>query len=142
MAFLADINFLVALLHEGHQHSSRASAWLERQQESGAVGLCRVAQMGVLRVLTNRSWLKSEVRTAAEVWGAWDMLFTDERFVFLMEPDQIGSRWRKLTERLTRGKMVDTDSYLAAFALTTTRDLLTFDEGLQRFDGLTVEIPD
>lgn len=56
MAFLADVNFLVALLHARHTASPIANAWLDEQDEPACVAVCRVAQMGALRVLTNPSW--------------------------------------------------------------------------------------
>lgn len=145
MACLADVNFLVALGHGAHQHAARAAAWLGRQTGSPAVALCRVSQMGFLRILTNRSWLQSEVRTAAEAWSAWATILADDRFVFLDEPPGLERGWRELTSGLPSGRSVETDGYLAAFALAADLPVLTFDRafgsGFDRRFGLRVEIP-
>lgn len=141
MGYLADVNFLVALLHASHEQSARAARWLEDRKPAPSIGLCHVTQIGLLRVLTNRSWLKSEVRSAAEVWSAWDALLADDRFVFLAEPSRLDREWRRLTGSLATGKMVETDSYLAAFARSARLTLLTFDAGVRRFPGLAVEVP-
>jgi len=145
MACLADVNFLVALAHEAHEHSRRAGAWLEKPASAPTIALCRVAQMGMLRILTNRSWLKAEVRSAAEVWAAWDALLSDDRFVFLDEPVGLEREWRRLTGELATTRAVETDSYLAAFALAADLPVLTFDRafgtGLAGGQRLRIEVP-
>src|SRR5688500_13635584 len=89
MAFLCDVNVLVALLHARHTHSARAIAWLNRQGEPGSVLICRVAQMGALRVLTNPLWLKEDVMSATEFWKGWDVLQGDDRFAMVSEPEEL-----------------------------------------------------
>jgi len=141
MGYLADVNFLVALLHARHALSERAVAWLGRQEQAGSILLCRVAQMGVLRVLTNPTWLKEEVLPAAAVWDAWDLLLTDDRFTSIQEPPGIESEWRLVTQGFAPGRHAGTDTYLAAFARAGGYGLLTFDRGFHQFEGLEVEIP-
>ena len=60
MASLIDVNVLVALFHGNHFHSERASDWIA-DQESDTVLICRVAQMGALRILTKPSIMKDDV---------------------------------------------------------------------------------
>lgn len=141
MLWLADVNFLVALLDEKHKFSERAVRWLELQNSPQSVLLCRVAQMGALRVLTNAAWLKDEVFSAAEIWHALDFLLTDERFARVPEPTGLEATWRQLTYPVERGRSAETDSYLAAFALAGEYRMLTFDRGFLDFEGLEVEIP-
>jgi toxin-antitoxin system PIN domain toxin len=142
MSYLADVNFLIALLHARHALSERAVAWLGRQEQAGSILLCRVAQMGVLRILTNPAWLKGEVLSAAAVWEAWDLLLTDDRFTNIQEPAGIESEWRLVTQDFAAGRQAGTDAYLAAFARAGGYSLLTFDRGFHQFEGLEVEIPD
>lgn len=141
LAYLADVNFLVALLHERHAQSRRAVAWLDSHAGVGSVALCRVAQMGALRALTNRVWLADEVHSAAEVWRAWDLLSGDERFISAAEPARLEIEWRRLTSAWPRGRMVETDAYFAAFASAAGFRLLSFDTGLRRFPGVEIERP-
>lgn len=136
MPYLADVNFLVALLHAKHAHSARAVDWLDSQDELRSIGLCRVAQMGTLRVLTNPSWLGDEVLPAAEVWQGWDRLVTDERFVRVEEPPKLEAEWRRWTSSFAAGRCVETDIYLATFARAGGYRVLTFDRGFGRLEGV------
>ena len=142
MGYLADVNFLIALLHARHALSERAVAWLGRQEQAGSILLCRVAQMGVLRILTNPAWLKRDALTATAVWDAWDLLLTDDRFTSIQEPAGIESEWRLVTQGFAAGRHAGTDAYLASFARAGGYSVLTFDRGFQQFEGLDVEIPD
>lgn len=136
MAFLADVNFLVALLHARHTASRSANAWLDQQDEPACVAVCRVAQMGALRVLTNPSWLGEDVLTIRRVWEGWDLLCADDRFWLAEEPPGLEHEWRTLTSDLARGRQLDTDTYLAAFALAGGYTFLTFDQGFGRYEAL------
>ncbi len=140
MAYLADANFLIALLHARHSFSSRAVAWLGSQEEPGNVLMCRAAQLGVLRILTNPAWLKEDVLPAAAIWDAWDVLLADNRFAFVQEPARLEAEWRHLTRAFPAGRCVETDCYLAAFARAGGYRLLTFDRGFRQFAGLEAEI--
>jgi toxin-antitoxin system PIN domain toxin len=140
LAYLADTNFLIALLHARHAFSERAVAWVDALEEPGSILLCRVAQMGALRILTNPAWLKEDVLAAAAVWNAWDFLLTDNRFSQVQEPARLEEEWRLLTEACAVGRCVETDSYFAAFARAGGHRLLTFDRGFRQIEGLDVEI--
>jgi len=138
MAYLADVNFPIALLHARHSASPRAVAWLDRQSDPGCVLLCRVVQMGVLRILTNPAWLKEDAQPARAVWDAWDRMLTDDRLALVDEPPGLEAEWRRLTEGFTAGRCAETDTYLAAFARSGGYRLLTFDRGFRQFEDLDV----
>lgn len=140
MAHLVDVNFLIALCHAGHAHSARAVAWLEEQDEAGSVLLCRVAQMGLLRILTHSGMMKTDVQPAAAVWEAWDLLLSDERFLQITEPPRLEERWRRLTRGFPVGRRAETDTYFAAFALAGGHRLVTFDRGFRRYPELDAAI--
>jgi toxin-antitoxin system PIN domain toxin len=140
MVSLCDVNVLVALLHERHTHSTRAVAWLDEQNEPESVLICRVAQMGALRVLTNSLWLKEDVMSAAEFWRGWDVLRRDNRFAMVSEPEDLEAAWRRITKPFPKGQTAETDAYFAAFASSTGFRLVTFDRGFRRFSNINVEI--
>jgi toxin-antitoxin system PIN domain toxin len=140
LAYLADANVLIALLHPRHSLSRSAVAWLDKQQDPRSILLCRVAQMAVLRILTNPAWLREDVQPAAAVWDAWDLLLTDNRFAEVEEPVRLEEEWRLLTQALPTGRCAETDTYLAAFARSGGYRLLTFDRTFRRLDGIDVEI--
>ena len=60
MISLPDVNVLLALVAAGHTHHASAHGWFETQ-EPDSVGICRVTQMGLLRLLTNPKVLPSGV---------------------------------------------------------------------------------
>lgn len=140
MGALVDINVLVALLHARHLHSARAVAWLASLDENHAIAICRVAQMGALRILTRPSVMKEDVKSAAEFWRGWTMLLEDDRFSRVDEPPGFESVWQTVTTRLRRGEVAETDAYLAAFALAGQHRLVSFDRGMKRFTGVDTEI--
>lgn len=142
MAYLADVNVLVALLHARHIASSSANAWLDRQEEPRSIALCRVAQMGTLRLLTNPAWLAGDVLTARQVWDGWDLMCSDGRFYEAPEPAGIEDAWRALTSPLPLGQQADTDAYLAAFAIAGGYRFVTFDLGFRKFEDLHATILD
>jgi toxin-antitoxin system PIN domain toxin len=141
MGALVDVNVLVALMHARHVHSGPAVNWLARRDEPGAVAICRVSQMGALRILTHPSAMKEEVKTASEFWDGWQRLMDDDRFVLVGEPAGVENAWRSLTAGLPRGTSAETDCYLAAFAIAGNHSLVSFDRGLRRFAGLNLITP-
>lgn len=142
MGFLADVNLLFALLYAGHSHTSQAIGWLERLGEADRVLLCRVVQMGVLRLLTNPPVMGDEVLTPRQAWSLWDRLGTDPRFAGIDEPPRLESTWRRIDVAARQGGRIETDSYLAAFALSGGFRLVTFDRGFRRYPELDVLILD
>jgi hypothetical protein len=141
MGALADVNVLVALMHARHVHSPRAVRWLAGQDEPGTVVVCRVCQMGALRILTHPSAMKDEVKSASEFWDGWQRLMEDERFALAREPAGLENAWRALGAALPKGTPAETDCYLAAFAIAGGHRLVSFDRGLRRFRGLSVVTP-
>ena len=141
MGALVDVNVLVALMHARHVHSAAAVRWLAGQNEPGVVAVCRVSQMGALRILTHTSAMKDEVKSASEFWDGWNRVMEDDRFALVGEPVGLETAWRALTGALPRGMPAETDGYLAAFAIAGKLSLVSFDRGLRRFPGLDLVTP-
>ena len=141
MGALVDVNVLVALMHARHVHSAPAVNWLAGHEQPGAVVICRVSQMGALRILTHPSAMKDEVKSASEFWDGWQRLMDDDRFALVGEPAGLENAWRALTAALPRGKPAETDCYLAAFAIAGNHSLVSFDRGLRQFASLNLMIP-
>jgi uncharacterized protein len=141
MGALVDVNVLVALMHARHVHSPLAVRWLAGHDERGAVLVCRVTQMGALRILTHPSAMKDEAKSASEFWRGWQRLMEDDRFEMAGEPAGLEDAWRALTASLPKGTPAETDCYLAAFAIAGGHSLVSFDRGMRRFKGLSVVVP-
>lgn len=141
MPALIDVNVLVALLHAAHIHSEAATRWLDEQTDAGSVVLCRVVQMGALRILTRPSIMGADLLSPSQFWTAWEQVLDDERFRFEPEPAGLEAVWRRLTETLPERTCAETDAYLAAFAIAGGWSLCTFDRGFVRFPRLVTVYP-
>lgn len=140
MSKLLDVNLALVILHGEHEHSPIAQTWLPEQKEPGSLLLCRVVQMGVLRLLTRRAMMGGRLLSAKEAWSYWNTLLSDGRFRPVEEPLGLEDAWESVAERLRTGACLDTDTYLAAFALAGGYTLATFDKGFIRFAGLQTEL--
>lgn len=94
--------------------------------------LCRVTQMGLLRLLTLRSAMQDDVVTRAGAWRLLDTLRADERFGWLEEPVSTEAVWRALSAREDFSSKLWTDDYLAAFAQVGGLTLVTLDRALSQ----------
>jgi len=136
---LVDLNVWLALLVRQHEHHRLARRWFDALAP-GDGGLCRVVQLGLIRLLANRSILGDHAVPPAAGWSLIGELLEDERVEFLPEPAGLDSVLAGLWNYpVPTGKLV-TDAYLAAFAITASRSLATLDRGFRQFHGLPLEL--
>lgn len=140
MAYLLDVNMLVALMNPNHTHSAKAAAWVNSQLDADSLLICRVSQMGALRILTNSTVMKLDVQTPAAFWVSWARLMSDIRFKMIQEPAGFEVVWQDVSCRLPPGQRADTDVYFAALAEAGNWRMATFDKGFKRFTTLNLEI--
>jgi predicted nucleic acid-binding protein len=74
MAWVLDVSVVLALMHERHRHAANAAAWLGGREGEGTCQLCRVVQMGALRLLTHPAVMQEDVLSAADSWEGWDVV--------------------------------------------------------------------
>jgi predicted nucleic acid-binding protein len=77
-----DANVWLALIWNRHEQFEIARSWFERADEEQFL-FCRFTQMTVLRLLTTKAVMGSDLRTSAEAWTIWDQIVSDERVGFL-----------------------------------------------------------
>ncbi|TVQ96992.1 MAG: VapC toxin family PIN domain ribonuclease [Spirochaetaceae bacterium] len=128
LAFLLDVNVLLALVFEAHQHHPLVVSWITGVRECR---VCRVTQSGFLRLASNSSLWKEEALTLFQAWTVYDAMMEDERFSFAHEPLGLEHLWRRLTSQEHHSPKVWTDRYLAAFAMADTLALVTL--GMEGF---------
>jgi uncharacterized protein len=128
--FLPDVNVWVALVSAQHVHNEEAVAWISDVADE-SVAICRVAQMGLLRLLTNERVMGPDVVSPPKAWELYDQMISDPRFYFLSEPEDLETEWRTHTRRRQAGQAAWTDAYLAAFAESANLRIVTFDKGLK-----------
>ncbi len=104
MRYLIDVNVLVGLLNDWHPHWDASTTWLAEIKEPRSIGLCWVAQMGALRILTTRSAMKEEVMEASQAWVAVATILHDDRFFWLTgEESSLNDTWAELLATLPSG---------------------------------------
>jgi len=135
---LVDANVWLALLAPRHVHHAAAVRWFDSCSVREA-GMCRIVQLGLIRLLGNRSIFGDGALSAAAAWNAIQDLLADERVDFVAEPSGLDSLLPQLFRYpVPTGKLVG-DAYLAAFALAASRRMVTADSGFQQFHKLEVE---
>ena len=139
MNYLADVNVWIALAVVGHVYHSTALAWFEEPQTSQIL-FSRVTQMGFLRLLTNRNVMGANVLSAADAWRVYASLCDDDRVRYAEEPPHLEDGWREAAMYFGAGPNFWTNAYLAAFAISGSRRLVTLDRGFRQFRGLEVDI--
>ncbi|MCK6682583.1 MAG: PIN domain-containing protein [Thermoanaerobaculia bacterium] len=138
---LCDVNLLLALAHERHAHARRAVSWFDSLIGTpGSAVICRVAQMGLLRLLTNAAVMKEDTIPPGEAWLVIDEFFADDRFRLAPEPPEIEALFRQINSGPAWDGVPWTDAYLAAFAMAGGLRMVTFDRDFFRFPGLDLEL--
>lgn len=136
---LVDVNVWLSLLVRQHEHHVTARKWYE-SLESSEAGLCRFVQLGLIRLLGNRSIMGADAVSATAAWGLVEELLGDERVEFVPEPPDIAMFLPSLLRYpVPTGKLVS-EAYLAAFAMSSSRRLITLDAGYRQFPGLNVKL--
>jgi uncharacterized protein len=133
MTYLADVNFWLALSFESHVHHASARNWFELIAVPDECAFCRATELGFFRLATNPKAFADEAVTLAHSWQVYDTLIADPRVSFADEPPNVEAVWRSLTARKTFSPKVWNDAYLAAFAMESGHQLLSFDKGLRQY---------
>lgn len=127
---LLDIGVWLAAVWDGHVHHVRVAGWFGAQ--TGGLRLCRVTQMGLLRLLSNPAVMGQDALSRGKAWQIIDQLRADDRVQWAGEPAQLEQAWRAISARDDGSHKLWTDDYLAAFAQTAGITLATLDKGFER----------
>jgi toxin-antitoxin system PIN domain toxin len=136
---LTDVNTWLALAAPGHVHHLTARRWFESLGEGEAV-FCRITQMGLLRLLTQASVMKTDVLSPEQAWRLYRQLRRDWRVAFAAEPAGLESVWIELMSTVPSGSRTWTDAYLAAFAIECSYMMATFDRGFEKWKSLSLRL--
>jgi toxin-antitoxin system PIN domain toxin len=136
-SFVVDANVWLAFLVQEHPHHAASRRWFNTLAP-GQAGLCRVVQLTLLRLLGNRTIMASGAISDTEAWNHIGKLMEDERVDFLTEPPGLDSVLPNLFRYPVPTPNLVMDAYLAAFAISANRELVTRDRGFEQFRGLRV----
>ncbi|MSU60037.1 MAG: PIN domain-containing protein [Pedosphaera sp.] len=125
MTCLLDVNLLMALLWENHEHHSKIRPWFKGVS---AFATCPISQLGFARVSSHP--LLGFGMTPDDAFGVLRRLLADPRHRFI--PDDLSSADRVVRTDLMTGANQITDRYLIALARQHGCSLATLDEPLAK----------
>lgn len=125
MTRLLDVNVLMALLWENHEHHVKVRSWLKGVS---TFATCPVVQLGFARVSSHP--LLGYGMTPEAAFGVLRQLLADPRHQFV--PDDLSCADRVVRTDLMVGANQITDRYLVALARQHGFSLATLDEPLAR----------
>jgi toxin-antitoxin system PIN domain toxin len=139
MGELPDANFWLALAWSAHVAHPVTKSWWEADVRRQII-FCRVTEMALLRLLTNRAILGDEAKTQAGAWHVYEMLRRSPRVEFFGEAPGFNQHWRNFSARDASATQRWSDDYLAAFARAHDLRVVTFDAGFRDYSKLAVEL--
>ena len=125
MTRLLDVNLLMALLWENHEHHTQARSWFKRVS---AFATCPVVQLGFARVSSHP--LLGYGLTPEQAFGVLRQFIADPRHAFIS--DDLSCTDRVVRTELMTGANQITDRYLVALARQHGFNLSTLDAPLAK----------
>ena len=127
-----DVNVWLALALGRHVFHSKAAAWWE-EDDSDAIGFCRLTQIGLLRQLTTAATMGGHPLTDARAWAVYDKFFEDARVKVFTEVPPLDDRFRGFSSSDRSSPKIWADCYLAAHAAANRARLVTFDRAFANY---------
>jgi len=134
--FLLDINVWLALAFGTHAHHASAKRWFDGLRVGERCFFCRLTQQGFLRLANNSHAFPQFAVSQDRAWLMYDALLGDSCVDFAPELLELEKHWRPLTQLSSHSPKVWADAYLAAFAIASDWELVTFDKGFHQYKGL------
>jgi uncharacterized protein len=130
LKYLLDVNVLIALTGEGHEHHPVATKWFDTSGHRDW-GVCAFTEAGFLRVATNArlGWLSVEE-------ASWVLARLSQRAGYRFWP--IVEGWAALAEPFSQrvhGHQQITDAYLLGLAIKEGGVLVTLDKAVRYMAG-------
>jgi len=138
MKKLLDINMWIALTLETHPHHKFAREWYEKViLTRGDLLFCRQTELGFLRLLTQEKVMNrcgAVPLTNAETVEFLTSVYHDPAVARWDEPAATRSLWLELARGNRASPLQWMDAYLAAFALSSNAEFVTFNRGFWLYE--------
>ncbi|MFZ1134722.1 MAG: TA system VapC family ribonuclease toxin [Candidatus Korobacteraceae bacterium] len=138
--YLPDINFWLAMAFAAHVHHQSARKWFAGLPQNGRCFFCRFTQQGFLRLANNPKAFPNLAVTQPEAWKVYDGFVSHRLIEFASERSTLETFWRQFTQlpRLSPQRWID--AYLAAFAVASSFEVVSFDKGFSQYANLRYTI--
>ena len=144
MTQLLDTNVWLALALEEHPGHRAAQAWfIEQKPEPESLVFCRSTEQSLLRLLSSEKILNamgSHTLSNGQAIDAVEKMQQHPSVATKAEPVNVRSVWLRLATRPTPSPKLWMDAYLAAFAITGTHQMVTFDKAFRQFQPQGLEL--
>jgi len=127
MAFLLDVNVLIALTWRGHPHHQRVQSWFGRNASRGWA-TCPLTQAAFVRIVSNPAFSAHAV-SPSEALSALTTTLTHPAHRFWSDDTPLVDAVRSLQDKLVGHQQV-TDAYLLGLALHQKGKLATLYRGI------------
>jgi toxin-antitoxin system PIN domain toxin len=134
-ADLPDVNVWLALTDDRHVHHHAAQRYWN-EQRAGEIAFCRVTMLALLRLVTHPQVMSGMPFTHDEAWNIYRTYRNLRIIRFLPESDALETTFAALSTETNLPHRLWTDAYLAAFAISTGKRLVSFDADFLRFPKL------
>ena len=122
------MNVLLALAAHEHVHSAIARRWWNSHE--GGIALCRISQLGLLRLLTTAAVMGDKPLSLDRSWQIYDGLLAGDRVVFVYERPEIDAVFRARAAGDAASPKLWADAWMLSMAHTAGGVLVTFDKAL------------
>jgi hypothetical protein len=124
MRALLDVNALIALLDEEHEHHAEILGWLTRDENlPHGFATCALTQLGFIRVISSKGYFRA-VATHEAAAQLEQLTRKGHRYLGIPAPCEGAVRWK------STGSVQSTDATLLATAVAHGCRLVTFDTGM------------
>jgi uncharacterized protein len=106
-------NILLALADAKHKRHRKVSSWFNELPIGSHMLICRVAQLGLIRLITSNVVMQGEALTMREAWAFYGELLQVPSIYFVDEPGRIQAHWFKSCLAFEQATKRVTDAYLA-----------------------------
>lgn len=136
MDAVADVNILLALADPKHRAHRKSSKWFSSLPLGTNLLICRVAQLGLIRLITSDTVMQGNALTLREAWSFFGEFISNPNVFQIDEPEGTQIEFMRCSLKFEKATKRVTDAYLAGFAIAGGFSFVTLDKGFKDFEQL------
>ncbi len=133
MAFLPDINVLIALAWKNHEHHTEAHNWFQRESSQGW-GTCQFTQSGFLRLSLNPKVVGVAINFSTAIQLLESLVAQPDHQFIALAPTLANTEFQNLGRSISGYRQLS-DATLLHNAIENQLRIVTFDQALATLDA-------